>query len=75
MTMPKSTQTRFLGIRDNQNDYTSLRLLFFYYNYRPIDVNLFKACYPWSVFDLHVGEIHVLPISNFYTIMLLKKQA
>ena len=26
--MPKSTQTRFLGIRDNHNHYTSLRLLF-----------------------------------------------
>ena len=25
--MPKSTQTRFLGIRDNHNHYTSLRLL------------------------------------------------
>ena len=28
MTMPKSTQTKFLGIRDNHNHYTSLRLLF-----------------------------------------------
>ena len=28
MTMPKSTQTRFLGIRDNHNHYASLRLLF-----------------------------------------------
>ena len=26
--MPKSTQTRYLGIRDNHNHYTSLRLLF-----------------------------------------------
>ena len=54
--MPKSTQTRFLGIlRDNHNHYTSLRLLF----YRPIDVDLSKACYTctWSVLDLHVGEI------------------
>ena len=28
MAMPKSTQTRFVGIRDNHNHYTSLRLLF-----------------------------------------------
>ena len=26
--MPKSIQTRFVGIRDNHNHYTSLRLLF-----------------------------------------------
>ena len=37
--------------------------------YRPIDVDLFKACYPWSVLDLHVGEIHILPVSNFYIII------
>ena len=48
--MPKITRTRFLGIRDNHNHYTSLRLLF----YRPIDVDLSKACYTWSVLDLHV---------------------
>ena len=51
-----------------------------YYNYRPIDVHLFKACYPWSVLDLHVEEIPVLPVSlllilNFMIPMLLKKQA
>ena len=28
MAMPKSIQTRFVGIRDNHNHYTSLRLLF-----------------------------------------------
>ena len=28
MAMPKSTQTRFVGIIDNHNQYTSLRLLF-----------------------------------------------
>ena len=28
VAMPKSTQTRFLGIRDNHNHYTSLHLLF-----------------------------------------------
>ena len=75
--MPKSTQTRFLGIRDNHNHYTSLRLLL----YRPIDVDLFKACYTWSVLDLRVGEIYVLPrpVSQFLFIdlfmipMLLKK--
>ena len=39
------------------------------YNYRPIDVDLFTACYPWSVLDLHVGEINVLPISNFCIII------
>ena len=31
--------------------------------------DLFKACYPWSVLDLHVAEIHVLPVSNFYIII------
>ena len=62
MAMPKSTQTRFLWIRDNHNP----TLAFLDYNYyRPIDVNLFKGCYPWSVLDLHVGEINVLPLSNF----------
>ena len=58
MAMPKSTQTRFLGIRDNHNHYTSLRLLF----YRLIDVDLSKACYTWSILDLHVGEITLLVI-------------
>ena len=55
--MPKSTRTRFLGIRDNHNHYTSLRLLF----YRPIDVDLSKACYigvfltyMWETFTLSV---------------------
>ena len=43
-------------------------LVFLDYNYRPIDVDLFKACYPWSVLDLHVGEIHVLPVSHFFVI-------
>ena len=44
--------------------------------YRPIDVDLFKTCYPWSVLDLHVEEIHVLPVSQFLLFMipmLLKK--
>ena len=27
MAMPKSIQTRFVGIKDNHNHYTSLRLL------------------------------------------------
>ena len=65
MAMPKSTQTRFLGIRDNHNHYVYIPTLAFldYNNYRPnIDVDLFKACYPWSVLDLHVGENHVLPV-------------
>ena len=34
--------------------------------YGPIDVDIFKACYTWSVLDLHVGEIYVLPVSNFF---------
>ena len=67
--MPKSTQTRFLGIRDNHNHYTSLRLLF----YRPIDVDLSKACYTWSVLDLHVGEIY--PVSQSFMIPMLLKKA
>ena len=40
--------------------------------HRPIDVDLFKACYPWSVLDFHVGEIHVVPNhSQFYLVALL----
>ena len=73
MAMPKSIQTRFVGIRDNHNP----TLAFLGY-YRPIDVDLFKTCYPWSVLDLHVEEIHVLPVSQFLIFMipmLLKKQA
>ena len=31
-----------------------------------IDVN---SCYPWSVLDLYIGEINVLPIHNFYIII------
>ena len=76
--MPKSLQTRFVGIRDNHNHYTSLRLLFSIISYRPIDVDLFKTYYPWSVLDLYVEEIHVLPVSQFLLLMipmLLKKQA
>ena len=61
--MPKSTQTRFLGIRDNHNHYTSLHLLFLIIIIT--DQLLFKACYPWSILDLHVGEINVLTVSNF----------
>ena len=39
--------------------------------HRPIDVNFFKACYPWNVLDLHVGEIHVVPYySQFYSVIL-----
>ena len=65
--MLKGTQTRFVGIRDNHNHYcnTSLRLLF-----SIITDNLLmsKACYIWSVLDLHVGEIHILPVSLFLII-------
>ena len=61
MAMPKSTQTKFLGIRDNHNHYSYIpTLAFLDYN---IDID---SCYPWSVLDLHVGEINVLPIHNFY---------
>ena len=78
--MPKSIQTRFVGIRDNHNHYTSLRLLFSIITdllmltssrhaildyYRPIDVDLFNTCYPWSVLDLHMEEIYVLSVSQF----------
>ena len=78
--MPKSIQTRFVGIRDNHNHYTSLRLFFSIITdllmltssrhaildyYRPIDVDLFNACYPWSVLDLHMEEIYVLSVSQF----------
>ena len=76
--MPKSVQTRFVGIRDNHNHYTSLLLLFSIITDLSIDVDLFKACYPWSVLDLYVEEIHVLPMSQFLIFMipmLLKKQA
>ena len=69
MAIPKSTQTKFLWIRDNHNHHTGFpTLAFLDYDYRPIDVDLFKSCYPWSVLDLHLGEINVLPISNFYII-------
>ena len=71
--MPKSMQTRFVGIRDNHNHYSYIPTLAFLDYYRPIDVDLFKACYPWSVLDLHVEEIHVLPISLFIILMILKE--
>ena len=64
MAMSKSTETRFLGRRDNHNHYTSLRLLFLI-----IVLMSIHASYPWSVLDLHVGEINVLPIHNFYVIV------
>ena len=51
--------------------YTSLRLLF----YKPIDVDLFKACYTWSVLDLHVGEIYVFPVSHFLIPMLYTQKS
>ena len=68
MAIPKSTQRRFLGIRDNHNHYTYIPMLAFldYNNYRPIDVDLFKACYPWSVLDFHVGEILVYQARPFF---------
>ena len=67
MAVPISIQIRFLGIRDNHNHYTSLATLAFLDYYRLID-DLFKACYTWSVLDVHVGEIHVLPVSHFIII-------
>ena len=76
MVMPKSTQTRFVGIRDNHNHYTSLRLLF-----SIITDLLMLTCSRHAipgvyVLDLQVEEIHVLPVSHFFMIpMLLKKQA
>ena len=60
MAIPKGTQTKFVGIRDNHNHYTSLRLLF---SIVTDDLLMLKACYLWSVLDFYVGEIHVLPIS------------
>ena len=54
--MPKSTQTRFLGIRDNHNHIHPYMLAFLDYN---IDAD---SCYPSSVLDLHVGDFNVLPI-------------
>ena len=64
---------RLTTIRNNHNYYTYIPTLAFLdynnYMYRPIDIDLFKACYPWSVLDLHVGEIHILPVSNFYIII------
>ena len=42
------------------------------------DLLMFKACHSWSALDLHVEEIHVLPVSQFLLFlipMLLKKQA
>ena len=69
--MPKSTQTRFLGIRDNHNHYMHPYTLAFLI----ITTDLLMSTYsrqaidPWSVLDLHVGEINVLPISNFYIII------
>ena len=77
MAMPKSIQTRFVGIRKKSQPLYIPTLAFLDY-YRPIDVDLFKTCYPWSVLDLHVEEIHVLPVSQFLLFMipmLLKKQA
>ena len=35
---------------------------------RPIDVDLFKACYSWSSLDLHVEEIHVLPVQSVFIV-------
>ena len=75
MTMPKSTQTRFLGIRDNHNHCTSLRLLLLIIITDLLLMSIFKAYYPWSVLDLYVGEIHVLPVSNIYIIMLRTQKA
>ena len=63
MAMPKSTQTRFLGIRDNHNHYTSLRLLY----YEPMDVDLSKACYTWSILALPNSCYTVLYWSRILT--------
>ena len=56
--MPKNLQTRFVGIRYSQPLYIPMLALLDYH--RPIDVDLFKACYPQSALDLHVGEIHIV---------------
>ena len=44
-------------------------MLAFLNNYRLTDVDLFKICYPWSVLDLHVEEIHVLPVNQVFFII------
>ena len=75
MTMPKSTQTRFLGKRDNHNHYTSLRLLFLIII---TDLLMSYSRYvhdPWSVLDLHMEEMFSLSVIFIFNIMLLKKQA
>ena len=66
MAIPKSTQTRFLGIRDNHNHYIIYipTLTFLDYN---INVD---SCYPWSVLDLHVGEI-MFSLSIIFIILLI----
>ena len=63
MAILKSIQTRFVEIRDNHNHYTSLYTLAFLDYYRPIDVDLFKTCYPWSVLDLHVRKKFMFSLS------------
>ena len=73
MTMPKSTQTRYLGIQDH-NHCTSLRLLLLII-ITDLLMSIFKVYYPWSVLCLYVGEIHVLPVSNIYIIMLRTQKA
>ena len=64
--MPKSTQTRFLGIRDNHNHYTSLLLLC---------IDLLMSTYPrhaiLSVLDLHVGDIYLEHLVLACTIVLM----
>ena len=63
--MPKSTQTRFLGIlKEIITTTIHPYACFLDYNYRPIDVDLFTACYPWSVLDLYVGEINVTVVER-----------
>ena len=81
MAMPKNIQTRFVEIRNNHNHYTctSLCLLF-----SIITDLLMLTCSRHAILgsvrilDLHMEEIHVLPVSQlliFMIPMLLKKQA
>ena len=73
MTMPKSTQTRFLGIRYNHNHYTSLRLIIITdllmstYSRHAI-LGVFLTCM-WEKFMFSLSVIFI------FKIMLLKKQA
>ena len=53
----------------DKNHYTSIPTFAFLDYYRPIDVDLFKSCF-WSVIDLHVEEIRVLPVSQFLLFMI-----